>query len=110
MTCKTPKETSAVVSSLIIDTFHYENDKDDLNTQLTTYLTLVGVENDDILVFMSESMWPTPASLSRTDINLLTVPVLSLLNKIARFIAHVRESSFYLTYSITYNELAHYAS
>ena len=55
LTCKTPKEAAALVSSLIIDNFNYENDKDDLTTQLTTYLTLVGVENNDILVFMSES-------------------------------------------------------
>lgn len=53
LTCKTPKETSNNVSSLI-DKVNYEKNHDELMKKIVTYLTLVGVKYDDILVFMSE--------------------------------------------------------
>lgn len=107
-TCKTQEETADTVSSLIIDKINYEENNTKLTKQIGAYLTLIGLKIDDILAFMSESSWPIPASLSKIYLNLLTVQVLSMLNKIASYTVRVRKSTFYLTSSITYNGLVEF--
>ena len=63
MNCKTPGELAEVVVSLIVAKFSYSLTDNLLEQQMTTYLTELGVENDDMLAFMSEDKFPSPKSM-----------------------------------------------
>lgn len=105
LTCKTSAETTNIVPSLAIDKIKYENYYDDLTRQIIFYLTLLGVEKVNILAFMLESTWHMPASLSRADLDILKVSILSILYNVAGYTTHIRKCTFYLSISITYGRL-----
>ena len=100
MTCKTPEELAEVAVSLIVAKFSYNLTDDLLKQQMTTYLKELGVENDDMLAFMSEETFPSPTSM-RLDLKKLTVPVLCMLHSIAGMTVIVRHKSLYLTPTLT---------
>lgn len=54
MTCKTPEETVKVLSCLIIEVFNYGKNNTKLNKKMVDSLTLVGLVDGNILVFMPE--------------------------------------------------------
>lgn len=91
LTCKTSAETTNIVPSLAIDKIKYENYYDDLTRQIIFYLTLLGVEKVNILAFMLESTWHMPASLSRADLDILKVSIISILYNVAGYTAHIKE-------------------
>ena len=82
ITGKTPEVLDEVVVSLIVDKFTYNLTDDLLKQQITTYLKELGVENDDMLAFMSEETFSTPISMG-LDLKKLTIPVLRMLHNIA---------------------------
>ena len=109
MICKTPEELAEVVVSLIVAKFSYNLTDDLLEQQMTTYLKELGVENDDMLAFMSEETFPSPTSMG-LDLKKLTTPVLRMLHSIAGMTVIVRQKSLYLTPTLTYNGLANFAA
>ena len=96
MICKTPEELAEVVVSLIVVRFSYNLTDDLLEQQMTTYLKELGVENDDMLAFMSEETFPSPTSMG-LDLKKLTIPVVCMLHSIAGMTVIVRQKSLYLT-------------
>lgn len=53
--------------------------------------------------------WPTLVDLCKTDLDLLNVPILSMVKTIASLTACVRVCNYYITSFTLYNELAKYA-
>ena len=82
ITCKTPEELAEVVVSLITAKFSYNLTNYLLEQQMTTYLKKHGVENDDMLAFMSEEILPM-LILMGLDLKKLMIPVLRMLHSIA---------------------------
>ena len=76
---------------------------------MTTYLTKLGVENDDMLAFMSEEIFPLPKSMG-LDLKKLTTPVLRMLHSIAGMVVIVRNNALFLTPTLTYDGLASFAA
>ena len=109
MNCKTPGELAEVIVSLIVTKFSYTLTDDTLEKQMTSYLTELGVENDDMLAFMSDESFPSPKSMN-LDLKMLTIPVLRMLHTIAGMTVIVRQSSLYLTPSTTYDVLRTFAA
>ena len=76
---------------------------------MTSYLTKIRAENDNMLAFMSDESFPSPKSLN-SDLKKLTISFFCMLYTIADITVVARQSSLYLTPPITYDVLQTFSS
>ena len=112
--CSDSASVATIVTPLVGERFAMSDDqRKNLCTQLTTYFRKTGVENEEVLSFMtSPSSWPVPSSIATTEdpLNLITVPVTLLLAQLATYTSLVLHQSYFLAPGVSYKNLHSWVS
>ena len=105
--CSTHSDVASVVTPLIGERFAMSDaQRTKLEAQLSLYFERSGIDNEQVLLFMTlSSSWHVPSTLTddKSQLNLITVPVTLLLSRIGTYTAVALKQLLFLATGMSYN-------
>ncbi len=108
-------EFQAIIIDLIANTVRYHGTRlDAFKTQMTKYLTHLGIDNEACLNQMEDDSWtgnsiPSQDGRSQEMLNMITAPVLTMLRKITSASVSVSQVSRYLSDEVSFSVLTQWS-
>jgi len=110
--CGMVTEVTYVVAPILSQKLLLEGrDATDMATQLGFYFGGIGIVNEYFLSMMTDRLlWPPVKDIATTEqpLDLITIPVVLALSKIARYAEQVLESDNFLAPGVTYKSLSNW--
>ena len=109
--CKSKEDVTRLTAQIISERLnHGDVDKQKLVTALQIYFEEAGIENESQLTSMDPSDWPLDViKENKDDYRPLTIPVMSILKKVASYMRLVMHKNLYVRKTSTFEELQSFA-